>query len=267
MPRIPRYRRREAPGIGPVRDGGEEQLTASDQPSPAPDASPTADLAAGPLEAPAPEGENFRERGRLRRRLRYLRRLREIALRDLGGLVYDLHRYRRDRPELVEGKLGTLDAIDRELRVIEQALDAHQPVTVLREAGIAACVRCGALLSSDSRFCSNCGMPLDAATSPSAPDGAAPAAPPQPGAAEHAPPEPHAPPPAAPAARTAPQDAGPADHASAEPPAPHPGAPADHAPAEPPAPHPDAQATAEHATVPGSRADDTTGAPQRGEDA
>src|ERR1700757_4247302 len=102
MPRIPRYRRREAPGIGPVRDGGEEQLTASDQPSPAPAASPPADL----LEAPAPEGENFRERGRLRRRLRYLRRLREIALRDLGGLVYDLHRFRRERPELVEGKLG-----------------------------------------------------------------------------------------------------------------------------------------------------------------
>jgi hypothetical protein len=218
MPRIPRYRRRVAPGIGPARDGGEDQLTASDPPSPTPAASPIADLAppprGGALEAPAPEGENFRERGRLRRRLRYLRRLREIALRDLGGLVYDLHRFRRERPELVAAKLGTLDAIDRELHVIEQALDDHRPVALLREAGISGCVRCGALLSSDSRFCSNCGMPLDAAPAKTA------AAPDTPTATAYVP---------------MPRDPAPPAQASE--------------PAE--TPDPDTQATAEHATVRG----------------
>ncbi|HZB75989.1 MAG TPA: hypothetical protein VE526_07180, partial [Solirubrobacteraceae bacterium] len=31
-------------------------------------------------------------RARLRRRLRYLRRARELMLRDLGGLVFEIHR-------------------------------------------------------------------------------------------------------------------------------------------------------------------------------
>jgi hypothetical protein len=49
-----------------------------------------------PIEAAEP---GFRERGRMRRRARYLRRLRELQMRDIGGFVLELHRFHRDRPD------------------------------------------------------------------------------------------------------------------------------------------------------------------------
>ena len=39
-----------------------------------------------------PDARAAGRRGRLRRRLRYLRRARELMLRDLGGLLYEIHR-------------------------------------------------------------------------------------------------------------------------------------------------------------------------------
>ena len=117
--------------------------------------------------APAPEGEaidaaapGFRHRGALRRRLRFTRRAREIALRDLGGLVFELHRFGRDRGDLVEAKLTTLGALDAEMRTLETVLDERREVTVLREPGLGACPRCGALHGSDAAFCSACGLAL-----------------------------------------------------------------------------------------------------------
>ena len=105
-------------------------------------------------------GVGFRERLRMRRRLRALRRLREIAYRDLGGLAFELHRFGRDRQDLVAEKLRSVEAIDAELRALETALAAATPLTELREAGIAACPRCETLHGSDANFCSGCGMPL-----------------------------------------------------------------------------------------------------------
>jgi hypothetical protein len=96
----------------------------------------------------------------MRRRLRYLRRLRELAFRDLGGLVFDLHRFGRDRNDLVTAKLEALANIDRELRVLEGALDDRREFTDLREAGIAACPRCGTLHDTDANFCPGCGSTL-----------------------------------------------------------------------------------------------------------
>jgi hypothetical protein len=49
-----------------------------------------------PIEAAEP---GFCERGRMRRRARYLRRLRELQMRDIGGFVLELHRFHRDRPD------------------------------------------------------------------------------------------------------------------------------------------------------------------------
>lgn len=117
---------------------------------------PAADVPAGadPDDPPSPA---FRQRGRLRRRLRYLRRVREIAFRDLGGLLFDLDRFGRERPDLIELKLEGLRAIDAELRALEVALEDEQPVEELREAGIAACARCGAIHGSDAAFCPACG--------------------------------------------------------------------------------------------------------------
>jgi ribosomal protein L40E len=105
----------------------------------------------------APSRPSFRDRGRLRRRLRYLRRVRELGFRDLGGLVFDLHRFARRNDELVLGKLAALDAVDRELRAIERVLDERRDIIELREPGVAACPRCGALHGSDARFCPQCG--------------------------------------------------------------------------------------------------------------
>jgi hypothetical protein len=147
----------------------------------------------------------FRARGRVRRRARFLRKARELAYRDLGGLVFNLHRFRRRNDALVVAKLDTLTQIDSELRATEAALSARQPITVLREAGVTACARCAAIHSSEDRFCPGCGLALDRHTdlpiagtvnTPANPPSAQPAGPP-PAAAAPAPATPAASSPAA----------------------------------------------------------------------
>jgi hypothetical protein len=125
---------------------------------------------AEPQDPAAPAATSFRDRGRLRRRLRHLRRVRELGFRDVGGLVFDLHRFGRTNDELVAGKLTALEAVDRELRALEVALDDQRPVTELREPGIGACPRCGELHGTEARFCPACGLELRRApTTPDAP--------------------------------------------------------------------------------------------------
>jgi hypothetical protein len=136
-------------------------------------------------ESAPPEQSGFRSRGQARRRARFLRRARELAYRDLGGLVYNLHRFGQRNDPLVLAKLGTLSLIDSELRTIEATLAERRPITVLREAGITACPRCAAIHGSEDRYCPNCGLPMSRhADLPiaGAPAGApAAGAPPQPG--------------------------------------------------------------------------------------
>jgi hypothetical protein len=108
--------------------------------------------------ASVPANPTWRERGRLRRRLRYLREVRELGYRDLGGLVFDQHRFQRPNDGLVQGKVLAIDAVDRELRAIEQALRSGTLVTELALPGISACQRCGALHGSDARYCPQCGL-------------------------------------------------------------------------------------------------------------
>ncbi len=118
-----------------------------------------AELPAGQDPA-ATDRAGFSERGRMRRRLRFLRRARELAFRDLGGLVFDMHRFGRRREDLVAAKVATLGRIDAELRALQTALGEQHPLTVLREPGIAACPRCAAIHGTDARFCPSCGLPL-----------------------------------------------------------------------------------------------------------
>jgi hypothetical protein len=138
----------------------ESQLESTDDEQRGPD---TTELHEGHVDpdaetvAPAP---SFRSRGAMRRRLRYLRRARELGFRDLGGLVFDLRRFERDRPDLVEAKVHALYEVDVELRGLERALQDRREITELREPGIASCPRCGALHGSDARFCSSCGLAL-----------------------------------------------------------------------------------------------------------
>jgi hypothetical protein len=97
----------------------------------------------------------------MRRRARYLRRLRELQLRDIGGIELELHRFSRERPELVHAKLQSAAAVDRELRALERALHGRVPLRELREPGIGgACFGCGAVYGSDDRFCASCGLAL-----------------------------------------------------------------------------------------------------------
>lgn len=114
-----------------------------------------------PTDAPtAPTPPSFGARGRVRRRARFLRKARELAYRDLGGLVFSLHRFGQRNDSLVLAKLSTLARIDAELRALESSLSERQPVTVLREAGITACPRCAAIHSGEDRFCPNCGLSM-----------------------------------------------------------------------------------------------------------
>lgn len=108
---------------------------------------------------PAPAG--LQERARIRRRARYLRKLRELQLRDIGGLVLELHRLGKERPELVQAKLAGAAETDRELRALEHALGARRPLRELREPGIGgACAACGTVHGSADRHCSWCGRTL-----------------------------------------------------------------------------------------------------------
>jgi len=126
-----------------------------------------------------PAQASFRDRGRLRRRLRFLRRARELAFRDIGGLMFDMRRFGRERPDLVESKIGALAAVDQELRALERILDDRRPLHELREPGITSCARCGALHASESNFCPNCGLQIGGPRAMGEVGGAI-AAPPQP---------------------------------------------------------------------------------------
>jgi len=193
-----------------------------------------------PASQDEPNGSpGFGERGRMRRRARFLRKARELAYRDLGGLLYNLHRFGQRNDALVLAKLTTLGQIDTELRTLEGALAEHQPVTVLRDAGIAACPRCAAIHGSEDRFCPNCGLAMDrraerpvagppvSATPAPAPTSAVPAP------APAAPPATTSPPPATPA---------PGDYTTIDRPVPA-RSPQTPAPASPTAPAPDSPTT------------------------
>jgi hypothetical protein len=127
------------------------------QDAPATEETAQANAPAGRDPAP-PSSPSFRHRGRLRRRLRYLRRVRELGFRDLGGLVFDQHRFSQANEELVHGKVNALAAVDGELRALEHALGDPRPITELREPGISVCPRCGGLHGSEARYCPSCGV-------------------------------------------------------------------------------------------------------------
>jgi hypothetical protein len=115
------------------------------------------------VDAQGPEEQTpgFGERGRMRRRARFLRKARELALRDLGGLVFDMHRFGQQTSEALVAKLSTLRQLDAELRALQSALGERRGVIVLREVGIAACPRCAAIHGRDDRFCPGCGLAFD----------------------------------------------------------------------------------------------------------
>ena len=105
---------------------------------------------------------SFLQRARLRRRVRFLRRRRELALHELGGL-----RARETATSTPE--LAALAALDDELtKLAAGARERARSSRVLREPGIAACPQCPTIHDSAANFCPNCGAkraPLSRAAS------------------------------------------------------------------------------------------------------
>ena len=123
-----------------------------------------AGLDAAELEAAMGEGAR---RGSIRRRVRYLRRARELLMRDLGGFAYEVHRAaggggNAKHREILERKAARLQAVARELRELEAHLGhSGRAETVVREPGIGGiCPECGELHGSDAGWCAHCGTPL-----------------------------------------------------------------------------------------------------------
>lgn len=100
---------------------------------------------------------SFLERASLRRRLQYLLRRRELALRDLGGFVFESHRQGEQNPDLLAEKIAALSTIDDERELLERALVERQEIVVLREPGISVCPACSTLRGTDANYCPQCG--------------------------------------------------------------------------------------------------------------
>jgi hypothetical protein len=152
----------------PFRKGKRIQATGATPPAPAPVLVADPDTPAGLDPAEAPMQPPVGRRGRLRRRLRYLRRARELMLRDLGGLLYEVHRTGGGRVEahatVVGAKVQRIAGLDAEAHALETALTAPRGETVVFEPGIGGtCAACGELYGSDAHFCSNCGAPVGTA--------------------------------------------------------------------------------------------------------
>jgi hypothetical protein len=172
------------PGGGQPVPAGDDQPTqmlppTGDQPAVAGEPATTAAAATRPVvprdlpagvdpgqleQAPTPSAR----RGKLRRRLRYLRRVRELLLRDLGGFIYEVHRTAGGTPHeshrrLATSKAARIAALDVEVRELESRLSQPHAEPLLREPGIGGtCPECGELYASDARYCARCGTPLDA---------------------------------------------------------------------------------------------------------
>jgi hypothetical protein len=164
------------PATGDAAEHGEvvgpeprPSIVAAEQATPSPQPAPVRDLPAGidPSElATAPVASA--PRGKLRRRLRYLRQVRELLLRDLGGFAYEIQRTAGGTPQeshrrLLEGKTNRIAALDAEVRGLEDRLAEPHAEPVLREPGIGGtCPECGELHASDAHYCAHCGAPLNA---------------------------------------------------------------------------------------------------------
>jgi|SRR5438094_6102585 len=86
--------------------------------------------------------------GALRRERRSLRKLRDVRLRDLGGLMLELYRRGAFREDLVAEQCAQLIGIDDRLATIDAALS---------RSGVDRRCACGAAILRGSRFCSACG--------------------------------------------------------------------------------------------------------------
>jgi hypothetical protein len=90
--------------------------------------------------------------GVLRRERKTLLRVREEALRDLGGLLLEMYRRDTFREELLRDHCADLLDLDGRLQEIDALLAGELPAYAARCA-------CGSPLAFGARFCPSCGLP------------------------------------------------------------------------------------------------------------
>jgi hypothetical protein len=105
----------------------------------------------------APDAEGIIPRrphaGLLRRERRALLKARDEALNELGGLLVEMYRRGGFRDDLLAERSAAIVGIDARLAEIEALLHTGRHVPRCE---------CGAPVLRGSRFCPNCGRPLDA---------------------------------------------------------------------------------------------------------
>jgi hypothetical protein len=166
-PQKGRRRRHPEPANTSVRVLPQRDVVPPPAPEPEPAAKADAVTQFVPAAVPVPHRPlpKVLDRTQLRRRARYLRQLRELQIRDLGGFALELHRFGQDRPDLIAAKMQTAAETDHELRGIEMELDGHSALSELRLPGIGgACTNCGSVYGSADRFCATCGQALGQAS-------------------------------------------------------------------------------------------------------
>jgi hypothetical protein len=139
----------------PKRAAEKARSTAAGSPVPAGQEPPPPGAEAGP---------SVGDRREMRRRARKAAHLREALVRELGALVAEMNRLGRSNDELVTRKAREIDALDRQLTGLADALGERQTVGQVVLAGIAgSCAGCGTILGTGDRFCSHCGRAVAAA--------------------------------------------------------------------------------------------------------
>jgi hypothetical protein len=105
-------------------------------------------------------GPSLRRRTALRRRIRVLEARRDELLRDLGGLVFELSRRDRARPDLVQGKTAALGEVTGELESIAAELGGNPSASPAIATSRPQCPACGALHGAADVYCAACGADL-----------------------------------------------------------------------------------------------------------
>ena len=106
--------------------------------------------------APAPQRRPLPSASRLRRERRTLLRVREERIRDLGGLVLEMHRRQGFRQDLVDEQCAELVSLEDRLHELDSLLAV---AVSARHAAPSARCECGAPILWGSHFCANCGRP------------------------------------------------------------------------------------------------------------
>src|SRR3954451_807549 len=139
----------------PRRAAGKARATAAGTPVPAGQEPPQPGAATRP---------GARERSAMRKRARKAAHLREALVRDLGALMVEMNRLGRRNDELLNRKAREIEALDRELSGLADALGERLTLARGVDIGIAgSCRHCGTLVATGDRFCPHCGAAANGA--------------------------------------------------------------------------------------------------------